>query len=120
MPAGKYARQALTKLGIWEKLKGKVAPAEDVRHALTYVETGAAEAGIVYATDAAVSKKVRVAVEIPADLTDPVRYPLVLLKHEAGNQSAEAFYDYLGSPEASQGLREVWVHRAERARGRMK
>ena len=80
VPAGKYAKQALTKLGIWEKLKGKVAPAEDVRHALTYVETGAAEAGIVYATDAAVSKKVRVAVEIPANLTEPVRYPLLLLE----------------------------------------
>ncbi len=101
VPAGKYARQALAKLGIWEKLKGKVASAEDVRHALTYVETGAAEAGIVYATDAAISKKVRVAVEIPADLTDPVRYPLVLFKRDAGSLSAEALYDYLGSPEAS-------------------
>jgi len=101
VPAGRYAKQALTKLGIWEKLKGKVAAAEDVRHALTYVETGAAEAGIVYATDAAVSKKIHVAFEIPANLTEPVRYPLVLLKREARNPSAEAFYDYLGAPEAT-------------------
>jgi molybdate transport system substrate-binding protein len=101
VPAGTYARQALTKLGIWEKLKRKVAPAEDVRHALTYVEKGAAEAGIVYATDAAVSKKVRVAVEVPANLTGPVRYPLVLLEHEPRNPSAEALYEYLGSPEAT-------------------
>ena len=102
VPAGRYAKQALTRLGIWEKLKGKVAAAEDVRHALTYVETGAAEAGIVYATDAAVSKKVRVAVEIPANLTEPVRYPVLLLKRAAGNKAAESFYDYLGSPEATQ------------------
>ena len=101
VPAGKYARQALTRLGIWEKLKGKIAPAEDVRHALTYVETGAAEAGIVYATDAAISKKVHVVAEIPANMTEPVRYPLVLLKRGASNPSAAAFYDYLGAPEAT-------------------
>jgi molybdate transport system substrate-binding protein len=101
VPAGKYAKRALSELGIWEKLKGKIAPAEDVRHALTYVETGAAEAGIVYATDAAVSRKVRVAVELPADMTGPVRYPLILLNQEAKHGPAAAFYDYLGSPAAT-------------------
>lgn len=100
VPAGKYAKQALVKLGLWEKLKGKVAAAKDVRNALTYVETGAAEAGIVYATDAAVSDKVRVVAEIPAELTEPVLYPVVLLKRGAENESARAFYDYLGGPEA--------------------
>ena len=53
VPAGIYAKQALTKLGLWDRLKAKIVSAEDVRHALTYVETGSAEAGIVYATDAA-------------------------------------------------------------------
>lgn len=101
VPAGRYAKQALTKLNLWDKLKGKVVPAEDVRHALTYVETGAAEAGIVYATDAAISKRAKVAVEIPADLTDPVRYPLLLLKHAEGSKVAAALYDYLGSPDAT-------------------
>lgn len=65
VPAGIYARQALTKLGLWDRIKDKVVAASDVRQALTYVETGAAEAGIVYATDAAISKKVKVAAEIP-------------------------------------------------------
>ena len=64
VPAGRYAKQALSKLGLWPRLEAKVVPAGDVRQALAYVETGAAEAGIVYATDAAVSKRVRVAVEI--------------------------------------------------------
>ena len=100
VPAGKYAKQALVKLGLWEKLKGKVATAKDVRHALTYVETGAAEAGIVYATDVAVSDKVRVVVEIPAELTEPVLYPVLLLKQGAESESARAFYDYLGGPKA--------------------
>jgi molybdate transport system substrate-binding protein len=101
VPVGRYAKQALTKLGIWEKLKGKIVPAEDVRQALTYVETGAAEAGIVYATDAAISKKAKVVVEIPANLTEPVRYPVLLLRRGAGNKAAEAFYDDLDSPEAT-------------------
>jgi len=101
VPAGRYAKQALTKLDLWDKVKGKVAPAQDVRHALTYVETGAAEAGIVYATDAAVSKKVKIAVEIPANLTEPVRYPVLLLKRAEENEAAASFYDYLGSPEST-------------------
>ena len=68
VPAGRYAKQALTRLGLWDHLKDKVVSAEDVRHALTYVETAAAEAGIVYATDAAISKKVKIAVELPENV----------------------------------------------------
>ncbi|MGO9110933.1 MAG: molybdate ABC transporter substrate-binding protein [Thermoguttaceae bacterium] len=101
VPAGIYAKQALTKLGLWEQLKAKVVSAEDVRHALTYVETGSAEAGIVYATDAAISKKVKVAFEIPEKLTGPVRYPLALLKAGEGRAAAESFYRYLSSPAAA-------------------
>jgi molybdate transport system substrate-binding protein len=100
VPAGKYAKQALTKLGLWEKLQKKVVPGADVRQALAYVETAAAEAGIVYATDARISRKVRVAAEIPAGLTEPVRYPALLLKRAEGNAKAVSFYEYLGSPEA--------------------
>jgi molybdate transport system substrate-binding protein len=100
VPAGKYAKQALVKLELWEKMKDKMVPAQDVRQALTFVETGAAEAGIVYATDAAVSKKVKVAVEIPEKLTGPIRYPIVLLAHGKGKSEAELFFRYLNSPEA--------------------
>ncbi len=99
-PVGKYAKQALTKLGLWDKLQAKVASAGDVRQALAFVETGAAEAGIVYATDARVSRKVRVAAEIPPGLTAPVRYPALLLKRAEANPKAVAFYEYLSSPEA--------------------
>ena len=98
VPAGIYAKQALTKLGLWDQLQAKVVSAEDVRHALAYVETGSAEAGIVYATDAAISKKVKVVAEIPEKLTGAVRYPLVLLKHGAGREAAQAFFRYLTSP----------------------
>jgi len=101
VPAGRYAKQALTQLGLWDRLMDKVAPAEDVRHALAYVETGAAEAGIVYATDAAVSKRVKVAADIPEKLSEPIRYPAVLLRHAAGNASADAFCRYLSSAAAT-------------------
>ena len=100
VPAGKYAKLALIKLELWEKLKDKIVPAQDVRQALTFVETGAAEAGIVYATDAAISKKVKVAVEIPENLTGPIRYPIVLLTQGKGKPEAELFFRYLNSPEA--------------------
>jgi len=68
-------------------VKAKVASAEDVRQALAFVETGGAEAGIVYATDAAISKKAKVVVEIPVNLTDPVRYPVLLLKRAEGTRT---------------------------------
>jgi molybdate transport system substrate-binding protein len=101
VPAGIYAKQALMKLGLWDQLKTRVVSAEDVRHALTYVETGSAEAGIVYATDAAISKKVKVVADLSERLTGPVRYPLVLLKHGEDNAVAQSFYRHLGSPAAA-------------------
>jgi molybdate transport system substrate-binding protein len=100
VPAGKSAKQALKKLGLWERLRPKVAAAEDVRSALAYVETGAAEAGIVYATDAAISKKVKVAATISPELSGPIRYPVVLLKQAAGRPAAESFYQFLRGPES--------------------
>lgn len=106
VPAGRYAKQALTTLGIWEQVKRKVAPAEDVRHALMYVETGAAEVGVVYATDAAMSTRVKVAVEIPAGLAEPVRYPVVLLKRDPENAAAMSFYEYLAGGRASEVFRK--------------
>ncbi len=87
------------KLSLWDKLKGKTVPAVDVRQALTYVETGAAEAGIVYATDAAASKKVKEAFGLAENLTAPIRYPIVLLAHGKQNPEAESFYRYLNSAE---------------------
>jgi molybdate transport system substrate-binding protein len=101
VPAGIYARQALEKLDLWKSLDSKVAGAADVRQALQFVETGAAEAGIVYATDASASKAVRVAIQIDPKLSQPIRYPWVLLEHGAANPVAVAFYEFLSSPSAS-------------------
>ena len=100
VPAGKYAKEALTRLGLWESLQVKVAGGADVRQALRFVETGAAEAGLVYATDAAASQGVRVAVKIDPTLSHPIRYPLVLLKRANENRAAVALYEFFSSPEA--------------------
>jgi molybdate transport system substrate-binding protein len=102
VPAGRYAKQALVKLGHWEKLKDKIAAAEDVRQALAYVETGSAEAGIVYATDAAISKKVKVLAEIPPESCEPIRYPVLFIKRGADGSSAAAFYECLGTPASAE------------------
>jgi molybdate transport system substrate-binding protein len=80
VPAGKYAKAALTSLGIWGDLEKRLAPAENVRVALSYVARGEAPLGIVYATDAAAEPKVRV-VDVFAESTHaPITYPAALTK----------------------------------------
>ena len=56
----------------------------------------------MYATDAAISRKVKVAAEIPERMTEPILYPMILLKHGENSRPAQSFYRYLGSPEATQ------------------
>ncbi len=105
-PAGIYAKQALVELELWDRLESKIVSGADVRWALAYVQRAEAEAGIVYATDAAISKSVEVALVIPAELTDPIRYPVMLLQEGSGNRAAKAFYDYLLSPPAAEIFRK--------------
>lgn len=106
VPAGIYAKEALVKTGLWERIKKKVVAGDDVRRALFYVETGNAQAGIVYSTDAAISDSVKVALEIDPGLTGPIRYPLVLLREGADRPAAVSLFDYLGGPEAAAVFRK--------------
>src|SRR5690242_2398380 len=80
VPVGLYAKQALEKLGVWDVAEARMAPAADVRGALLLVERGEAAAGIVYATDAAVSKGVMVAGVFPDNSHDPITYPFAVVK----------------------------------------
>ncbi|MCC6491364.1 MAG: molybdate ABC transporter substrate-binding protein [Candidatus Hydrogenedentes bacterium] len=98
VPAGTYAKQALTALGLWDSVEGSVVPAHTVRQVLLYVEQGEVDAGVVYATDAKASQRVRIVAELDPSLSDPVVYPLVLLDKES--TPAKAFFDYLCGPEA--------------------
>jgi molybdate transport system substrate-binding protein len=99
VPAGRYAREALQKAGLWEKFQSRALDGQDVRAALTYVAHHEAEAGIVYATDALPDAKVRVVFTIPTEFHKPIVYPLALIKRERMNEVARRLYDYLGNPE---------------------
>ncbi|MFG0250193.1 MAG: molybdate ABC transporter substrate-binding protein [Phycisphaeraceae bacterium JB051] len=104
VPAGMYGKTSLTNLGFWDKIVSQVVPAKDVRGALLLVETGQASLGLVYATDAAASKKVSVVYALPQSSHKPVRYPLALTN--ATSNEAAAFAVYLQSDEA----RSVFEH----------
>jgi len=101
VPAGVYAKEYLEKQSLWAAIKGKVIPTENVRGALAAVEAGNVEVGIVYKTDAAISKKVKVAYEVPSDEGPKIRYPVAALKGSKHLESAEKFLEYLGSEDAS-------------------
>jgi len=106
VPVGIYAEQALKKLGWWDKVAPRLASTEDVRAALLLVERGEAPAGIVYATDSAVSQAVMVAGTFPASSHDPVAYPFAVVKaHDT--PEARALLTFLAGPQA----REVFVRR---------
>jgi molybdate transport system substrate-binding protein len=76
VPVGKYAKAALTKLGIWDTIAPRLVRAENVRAALAYVARGEAKLGIVYSTDAQAEKRVKVVGTFPADSHPPIRYPI--------------------------------------------
>ena len=99
VPAGVYAKSYLESLGLWDALEAKVVPTLDVRAALAAVEGGHADAGIVYATDAATSKKVRVALRIPREQGPAIIYTLAPLKRST-KSATRALVHYLASQEA--------------------
>jgi len=103
VPAGKYAEQVLTKLGLFETLNaaGKIARGQDVRGALAFVDRGEAESGIVYSTDVGISPGVEIVHEFDPQLHDEIVYVLVLLKHGSENSSAKQFFEYLQSDAAN-------------------
>ncbi|HKP27259.1 MAG TPA: molybdate ABC transporter substrate-binding protein [Dongiaceae bacterium] len=98
VPAGTYAKAALTKLGVWDSIEAQTAPAENVRAALALVQRGEAPLGIVYATDARSAKGVKVVGTFPGDSHDPIVYPMGIV---AGHDRPEvkAFFDFLLSDE---------------------
>jgi len=100
VPIGIYAREYLQTLGLWDGIKPKVVATENVRAALAAVEAGNAEASIVYKTDAAISKKVKVAFEVPIDKVPKIRYPLAMVKEPKEPQAAKRFFDFLSSENA--------------------
>ncbi len=99
VPAGKYAKASLEKLGQWAKVEGSLAQGENVRAALALVERGEAPLGIVYQTDAMVAK-VKVVGTFPDDSHPPIIYPVALTVQGAKSDAAKAYLDYLKSDAA--------------------
>jgi molybdate transport system substrate-binding protein len=97
VPAGRYARAALTTLGVWDEIAPRLARAENVRVALLYVARGETPLGIVYATDARADKGVRVVDTFPEDTHEPIVYPIALTK--SAKSEATGFVACLTGPQ---------------------
>jgi molybdate transport system substrate-binding protein len=99
VPAGMYGKKAFEKLGLWHDLKDKVARAKDVRAALVLVERGETPLGQVYATDAAISDKVKIVGMFPQDSHPPIIYPVAVVADSKSDADGK-FIEFLQSPEA--------------------
>lgn len=106
VPAGRYAKAWLEKLGVWSSVEGRVLPAVDVRAALAAVESGGAQAGIVYKTDVARSRKARVVHEVSAEDGPRISYPVALISGREHESEARAFAEFLASPQARSSFEE--------------
>ena len=96
-PAGNYARTALQNLGLWERMLPRIVFANDVRATLSYVQTGNADAGFLYQTDAANAEDITVLDIVPTDSYPDVVYPAAVVRSTDNVQGAEALLEFLQS-----------------------
>lgn len=111
VPAGARAREVFTKLGVWPRVNRKAVRARDVREALTQVELGNVDAGVVYATDARGSNRVRVRVRVvavaPTSFHRPIRYPMLVVSASRNKAAAREFLGFLAGARARSVLRRA-------------
>src|SRR5206468_12192523 len=100
VPAGIYAKAYLRKLHLWDRVAHKIVPTDNARAALAAVASANAQAGIVYKTDALISKAVRIAYEVPAADGPAIAYPAAVVADSKRQAAAQRFLDYLRSPPA--------------------
>ena len=106
VPVGVYSSKYLTDEGLWDQVKPKVVPVQDVRATLASVESGNVEAGFVYKTDAALSKKVKTVYEVPIDKGPRITYPVAIMKESKQKDAARDFMNYVSSPVAMAAFRK--------------
>lgn len=106
VPAGQYAKESLTALGLWDTLAPKLVEGQNVRAVLSYVETGNAEAGFVYGSDTVVSDKVKIVAPAPKDSYEEIKYPAAVVRDSKNQEAAADFVEFLLSPEAKQVLKD--------------
>jgi molybdate transport system substrate-binding protein len=107
VPAGKYAKAWLQKAGVWEAVAERVLPGLDARAALAAVESGGAEAGIVYRTDAAISGKVRVLYEVPEADGPAISYPIAALGERPALETSRRLVACLAGDAAAEVFRRL-------------
>ena len=100
VPAGQYAKEALTSLGLWDQVAAKASLGTNVTEVLNWVAEGSADAGIVYETDAASNAKVKVTAEAPVGSVSKVIYPVGVIKGTENMETAKAFVEFLQTDEA--------------------
>jgi len=103
VPVGVYSSKYLTDEGLWEQVKPKIVPVQDVRATLASVESGNVEAGFGYKTDAAISNKVKIAYEVPIEKGPKITYPVAIVKESKKKDAARDFMNFMLSP-ASKAL----------------
>jgi molybdate transport system substrate-binding protein len=106
VPVGVYTSKYLTDEGLWDHVKPKIVPVQDVRATLASVESGNVEAGFVYKTDAAVSKKVKIVYEVPIDKGPKITYPVAIVKDSKRKDAAQDFMSYVQSPAAMDAFKK--------------
>lgn len=106
VPAGIYAKEYLRAQHVWDRIKDKIIPTENVRAALAAVESGNVQTGIVYRTDALISRAVRIAFEVPASEGPKISYPVAIVGDSKQKAAAQKFIDYLQSPPAREVFRK--------------
>ncbi|HYW18598.1 MAG TPA: molybdate ABC transporter substrate-binding protein [Nodularia sp. (in: cyanobacteria)] len=106
VPAGQYAEQVFKKLGIFDKIKSKLVLANNVRQVLAAVESGNANAGLVYATDAKISQKVKVVVAADEKYHSTIVYPMAVIKSSKNIPSAKEFVEFLSNSQAKTVLKK--------------
>ena len=94
VPVGLYSSKYLADEGLWNQVKTKVVPVQDVRATLAAVESSNVEAGFVYKTDAAISNKVRIVYEVPLDKGPKITYPVAIVKESKRKDAAREFLNY--------------------------
>jgi molybdate transport system substrate-binding protein len=106
VPAGVYAKAWLEKLQLWDAIGPKVVSTENVRGALAAVASGNVDAAMVYKTDAALSKNVKIAYEISGADAPDIRYPMAMVKTSSQPEAAKKFLEYLGSDDAAKVFKQ--------------
>jgi len=106
VPVGVYSSKYLSDEGLWDQVKPKVVPVQDVRATLASVESGNVEAGFVYKTDAAISKKVKIVYEVPIHKGPKIIYPIAIVKESKRKDAARDFLNYVQSPAAKETFKK--------------